>query len=186
MNVDPKYLSNTTLSQIINRYIPPMNQNGLYHSLIQSNLFNQSTLSQMKQNIPNEIQPRYLHQFGLQFNIRFNILKYNKTKNRWIEYTSNNKLIGSQNGILIRLALINNILFLNEQVHGISRFAIKRYDLFTTESSLNKLKQEGFKIDRINNENILLIDEIINDKYLRINRNAHIKSYRLMNIICKN
>ena len=31
-----------------------------------------------------------------------------------------------------------------------------------------------------------LIDEIINDKYLRINRNAHIKSYRLMNIICKN
>ena len=65
MNVDPKYLSNTTLSQIINRYIPPMNQNGLYHSLIQSNLFNQSTLSQMKQSIPNEIQPRYLHQFGL-------------------------------------------------------------------------------------------------------------------------
>ena len=146
--------------------------NSLTYALKQTNKFDENTLNKMNQiNLENESITKYLKRFGNQFNLCFKVIKFSKKMQKWDNIISGNRILGSENGDIIKLALFGKHFILNEVIEGISSYALKNYKLIN-ENCANKSDEYRLKIVKL-----------YNGRYVMDTKQAHITSYNFINLI---
>ena len=76
------------------------------YALKQINKFDENTLLQMNQiNLENESIIKYLNRFGKQFNLCFKGIRYSKKSQKWNDIINGDRILGIENGDVIKLAL---------------------------------------------------------------------------------
>ena len=118
--------------------------NSLTYALKQTNKFDENTLNKMNQiNLENESITKYLNRFGNQFNLRFKVIRYSEKSKKWNNILSGDRILGSENGDVINLALFGTHFILNEIIEGVSSYALKNYKLINTNCTD---KSEEYKL----------------------------------------
>ena len=173
-----EFANNQTLLDILKRYqilsefdSSICQYNSLTYALKQINKFDENTLLQMNQiNLENESIVKYLNRFGKQFNLRFKVIKYSEKSKKWNDILSGDRIIGSENGDVINLALIGTHFILNEIIEGVSSYALKNYKLINEKRAD---KSEEYK---------LKVVKLYNGRYVIDKKQAHITSYNFVNL----
>ena len=98
-------------------------------------------------------------------------MKFNKKENRWRNIRAQCKQTGETT---IKLAMMNEHVFLNESVEGVSSFALKNY------------KEIDEKCNNKTDEEKLMIYCKRNERFQISKIQAHIKSYQLLDLIVDN
>ena len=147
--------------------------NSLIYALKQTQKFSENQISEMIQFKMNENEKisKYLIRFGKQFNIQFEILKFDEKENRWRNVRAQCKQIGETT---IKLAMMNEHIFLNEIVEGVSSFALKNY------------KEIDEKCNKRSDEEKLMIYCKRNERFQISKKQSHIKSYHLLDLVIDN
>ena len=181
--INEKYNSNKELLSKLERYQIYNNLNNkafdvncLVYAMIQTKLFNESEIESMKTTCYTRyISKKELEEFGEKYQLAFNVVKYEESKNKW-ESITRNKLIGSkQPKHTIELALLNKHYILNEDVEGINKYYLEHYDEIN-ETCNNKTVEWRMKV---------YAQKIRKGKkvYETDNKKAHMKSYDFVQII---
>ena len=173
-----EFVNNQTLLDILKRYqilsefdSSICQYNSLTYALKQTNKFDENTLLQMNQiNLENESITKYLNKFGKQFNLQFKVIRYSEKSQKWNDILSGDRIIGSENGDVINLALIGTHFILNEIIEGVSSYALKNYKLIN-EKCADKSE-----------ENKLKVVKLYNGRYVIDKKQAHITSYNFVNL----
>ena len=177
--INEKYHSNKELLTKLERYQIFNNLNNkafdvncLVYAMIQTKLFNESEIESMKTTCYTRyISKKELEEFGEKYQLAFNVVKYEESKNKW-ESITRNKLIGSkQPKHTIELALLNKHYILNEDVEGINKYYLEHYDEIN-EACINKPIEWRMKIYRKESNNYKIKET-----------KAHIKSYDFVQIM---
>ena len=147
--------------------------NSLIYALKQTQKFSENQISEMiqfKMN-ENEKMSKYLTRFGTRFNIQFELLKFNEKENKWRNVREQHNKTGQN---IIKLATINDHIILNEDVEGVSSFALKNY------------KEIDEKCKKKTDEEKLMIYRKRNEKFQILKSRAKIKSYQLLELVIDN
>ena len=121
-------------------------------------------------NLENEPITKYLNKFGKQFNLQFKVIRYSEKSQKWNDILSGDRIIGSENGDVINLALFETHFILNELINGVSAYALKNYRLIN-EKCINKSEEYKLKIVKL-----------YNGRYMMSRKHSHIKSYTLVKL----
>ena len=173
-----EFANNQTLLDILRRYqilteydSSIYQYNSLTYALKQTNKFDENILNQMNQiNLENESITKYLNRFGKEFNLCFKVIRYSEKSQKWNDILSGDRIIGSENGDVINLALFETHFILNELIDGISAYALKNYRLINEKCTD---KPEEYK---------LKVAKLYNGRYMISAKQAHIRSYNLINL----
>ena len=141
------------------------------YALKHTDKFDENTLNQMNQiNPENESIAKYLNRFGNQFNLQFKVIRYSEKSQKWNDILSGDRILGSENGDVINLALFGTHFILNEMIDGVSAYALKNYKLIN-EKCTNKPEEYRLKIVKL-----------YNGRYVMDTKQAHITSYNFINL----
>ena len=192
--INEKFLNNPELVKKLERYqiLTDLNnkafdENCLVYAMRQTNLFSEAILNNMRTTcFTRYISKKQLQNFGVMYNIKFNVVKYKPESNKWDDITHGKKgtkgsslrgFFGSdkEDALKIKLALIDGHYILNEPVEGVSTYYIKNYD--DIEDKCQDMKPaDKFKIAKISN-----------GKYKQYNaRYSEIKSYDFVKFMTSN
>ncbi len=131
-----EFLCNKLLRyQVTNKLKDNMNMfkmNCLVYALSQTGIFSETEIqSMMCRCFDKYISHKQLEDFGRKFGIKFVVNKWKESKNQWMNITNGKKkFIGSydEDATVVKLAIYHKHYILDEQIQGISLFAIKNYD----------------------------------------------------------
>ena len=160
--INKKFMSNTELVKKLERYqiFTSLNnkafeENCLVYAIRQTNLFTEAVLNNMRTTCYTRyVSKKQLEKFGVSYNIKFNVVKYEQTDKSMHSITrGKDKYFGSdkQDAKKINLALINKHYVLNENVEGVSTFYINHYDDIENKCK-DKQAIERFKISALDNK----------------------------------
>ena len=147
------------------------NMNCLIYALKMSGKVNDTTVQKLiLDNNTRKLSQKALSKIGEENGIRFNVKKIDSSNNKLDDITHRKKIIGSakKDAITIDLVLIDEHYILNEEVQGISRFALEHY------------KEIKEKCHNKPDEWILKVCRIKNNRYEINEQKAHINSYDLV------
>ena len=160
--INEKFMSNTELVKKLERYQiftslnnKAFDENCLVYAMRQTNLFTDAVLNNMRTTCYTRyVSKKQLEKFGESYNIKFNVIKYEQSDNKWRPITrGKDKYFGSdkQDAKKINLVLINKHYVLNENVEGVSTFYINHYDDIENKCK-DKPAIEKFKISALDNK----------------------------------
>lgn len=160
--INEKFISNIELVKKLERYQiftslnnKAFDENCLVYAMRQTNLFSDAILNNMRTTCYTRyVSKKQLEKFGESYNIKFNVIKYEQSDNKWHSITrGKDKYFGSdkEDAKKINLVLINKHYILNENVEGVSTFYINHYDDIENKCK-DKPAIERFKISALDNK----------------------------------
>jgi hypothetical protein len=179
--IKPEFENNQFLLNILKRYQitndltdKMFEVNCLTYALKMSGKFSDNIIDNFKIDcFTRYISQGQLNTLGNKYNIVFRVVKYGKSNKQFKDITRGKKVIGSDkpDAIKIDLALIHDHYILNEDVKGISSYALEHYEDIK-QANPNK-----------SDEWILKVVKKAGNNYRIDNKQAHIKSYELIKMI---